>query len=110
MLRVAYATPATELDAPTVRRAVRGDADASRVLVELYQGRVFAMVSRMLAGRGRATIEDTAQDTFLQVFRQLARFDVAGRARLSTRTSRRWPRMRRTVGSSRPRSRRTTQR
>lgn len=76
--------PATELDEPTLRRAARGDAAAARALVELYQGRVFALVSRMLAGRGRATIEDAAQDTFLHVFRRLAGFDAGGAARLST--------------------------
>jgi len=84
MLSVAYRNPATELDEPTLRRAVAGDADAARRLVELYQTRVFALVSRMLAGRGRATIEDAAQDTFLDVFRQLARFSPAGPAKLST--------------------------
>jgi RNA polymerase sigma-70 factor (ECF subfamily) len=84
MLGVAYATPATELDERTLGRAVRGDADAARALVELYQTRVFALVSRMLSGRGRATIEDAAQDTFLDVFRRLGKFEPAGRAKLST--------------------------
>jgi RNA polymerase sigma-70 factor (ECF subfamily) len=76
--------PVAELDAVTLRRAVAGDADAARALVELYQARVFALVSRMLVGRGRATVEDAAQDTFLHVFRKLATFDAAGPARLST--------------------------
>jgi RNA polymerase sigma-70 factor (ECF subfamily) len=84
MLNVARTPPVTELDEHTLGRAVRGDADAARALVELYQARVFALVSRMLAGRGRATIEDIAQDTFLGVFRQLAKFDGDGSARLST--------------------------
>jgi len=88
MLRVAHqahSPPApTELDDATVRRAIAGDHDAGRELVEMYQGRVFAMVSRMLSGRGRATIEDVAQDTFLAVFRQLPRFETGGAARLST--------------------------
>ena len=73
-----------ELDAPTIARAVGGDREASRALVERYQRRVFALVSRMLAGRGRPTIEDAAQDTFLQVFSRLASFDPDGPARLST--------------------------
>ncbi|MGE3547821.1 MAG: sigma factor, partial [Kofleriaceae bacterium] len=76
--------PSSELDAVTLRRAVTGDDAACRALVELYQTRVFALVSRMLPGRGRATVEDAAQETFLQVFRQLARFDPKGSARLST--------------------------
>lgn len=84
MIGLAPTTSPTELDAPTLGRAVRGDAEASRALVELYQARVFALVSRMLAGRGRATVEDAAQDTFLHVFRQLGAFDPGGPARLST--------------------------
>ena len=84
MLSVAHQPPATELDDATLRRAMRGDADATRQMVELYQARVFALVSRMLSGRGRATIEDIAQDTFLAVFRQLAQFDTRGSAKLST--------------------------
>ena len=84
MLSVAAKPLPTELDDATLRRAVRGDADATRRMVELYQGRVFALVSRMLSGRGKATIEDIAQDTFLAVFRQLASFDVRGTAKLST--------------------------
>jgi RNA polymerase sigma-70 factor (ECF subfamily) len=76
--------PATELDEVTLRRAVRGESAAAKELVDLYQSRVFALVSRMLSGRGRATIEDIAQDTFLAVFRQLASFDVRGTAKLST--------------------------
>lgn len=84
MLSVALQVPATELDELTIRRAAQGDAAASRALIELYQARVFALVSRMLSGRGRATVEDIAQDTFLHVFRQLPRFEVAGAARLST--------------------------
>jgi RNA polymerase sigma-70 factor (ECF subfamily) len=84
MLSVALPEPPTELDDATLRRAIRGDADATRRMVELYQTRVFALVSRMLSGRGRATIEDIAQDTFLAVFRQLAQFDPRGSAKLST--------------------------
>lgn len=73
-----------EIDDRTLRRAAAGDRDAARTLVETYQQRVFALASRMLAGRGRATIEDAAQDTFLQVFRRLATFRSDGPARLST--------------------------
>lgn len=76
--------PAAELDAATLRGAVAGDDTATRALVEMYQDRVFALVSRMLVGRGRATFEDVAQDTFLHVFRKLATFASDGPARLST--------------------------
>lgn len=73
-----------EIDEHTLRLASAGDRDASRALVEVYQRRVFALVSRMLAGRGRATIEDVAQDTFLQVFRRIGSFAASGAAKLST--------------------------
>jgi RNA polymerase sigma-70 factor (ECF subfamily) len=73
-----------ELDERTLRLAIAGDRAASRALVETYQVRVFALASRMLAGRGRATVEDVAQDAFLQVFRRLAAFAPGGPARLST--------------------------
>lgn len=73
-----------EIDAGTLRLAAAGDPGAARTLVETYQRRVFALTSRMLAGRGRATIEDAAQDTFLEVFRRLAGFRPDGPARLST--------------------------
>jgi RNA polymerase sigma-70 factor (ECF subfamily) len=73
-----------EIDEHTLQLASAGDRDASRALVELYQRRVFALVSRMLAGRGRATIEDVAQDTFLQVFRRIGSFAASGAAKLST--------------------------
>jgi RNA polymerase sigma-70 factor, ECF subfamily len=84
MVSAAQSIAANELDERTLARAVRGDDDATRELVELYQERVFALTSRMLTGRGRATVEDVAQDTFLAVFRQLPGFDVRGPARLST--------------------------
>jgi DNA-directed RNA polymerase specialized sigma24 family protein len=70
-----------EIDDRTLRLAADGDRAASRALVEMYQVRVFALASRMLAGRGRATIEDVAQDAFLQVFRRLTA--VRDHARLS---------------------------
>ena len=89
MLSVLRATrgPATadEIDEITVRRAAHGDAPATRQLVERYQHRVFALVSRMLGTRAqRATVEDLAQETFLQVFRKLRDFEPTGAARLST--------------------------
>lgn len=84
MTLAARAMKSDELDDVTLAAARRGDRDASRTLVERYQVRVFALISRMLAGRGRATVEDVAQDTFLQVFKQLAGFDPRGSAKLST--------------------------
>jgi RNA polymerase sigma-70 factor (ECF subfamily) len=83
----AAATPETrdrgEIDDLTLARAQRGDQAAARALVERYQRRVFALLSRMLGGR-RALVEDLAQETFLRVFRALPGFQAAGPARLST--------------------------
>ncbi len=73
-----------ELDELTLRRAQRGDAAACRDLVLRYQGAVFALLGRMLGPGRAAEIEDLAQDTFLDVFRALARFSALGPARLST--------------------------
>ncbi len=75
---------ADELDELTLRRAQRGDDAAARVLIERYQTRVFALISRMLGPGRRAEVEDLAQDTFLQVFRALPGFAATGPARLST--------------------------
>jgi len=77
-------TEGGEIDDRTLRLASGGDRDACRALVEMYQVRVFALASRMLAGRGRATVEDIAQDAFLEVFRRLAAWKPGGPARLST--------------------------
>ncbi len=73
-----------ELDQLAVRRAATGDGRAARELVETYQHRVFALISRMLWRQGRATIEDIAQDTFLRVFQNLSKFELEGPAKLST--------------------------
>ncbi len=75
---------ADELDDVTLARVVRGDEAAARVMVDRYAPRVFALVGRMLPGRDHATLEDLAQDTFLQAFARLAAFDPHGPARLST--------------------------
>lgn len=75
---------ADELDELTLRRAQRGDDAAARALIERYQTRVFALISRMVGPGRRAEVEDLAQDTFLQVFRALPGFASTGPARLST--------------------------
>lgn len=73
-----------EIDDLTLARARRGEADACRALVERYQRPVFAVLSRMLAGRSDAAlVEDLAQETFLRVFRALPQFRPGG-ARPST--------------------------
>ncbi len=61
-----------------VRRAVEGDQDAFRQLVEAFQGRVFRVVVHVLrCDRTRA--EDCCQEVFLRVFRGLADFDGSDR-------------------------------
>ena len=85
MLRATRPVPdPDELDDPAVVRAAAGEQAAARALVETYGQRVFALVSRMLAGRDRAVIEDVAQDTFCDVFRKLRGWRPGGPARLST--------------------------
>lgn len=74
----------SELDAVTLARARRGDAEALRALIELYQDRVFALVWRMLIGRAHHLTQDLAQETFVRVLRGLAGFDPQGAAKLST--------------------------
>ncbi|MEW5850740.1 MAG: sigma-70 family RNA polymerase sigma factor [Myxococcota bacterium] len=73
-----------ELDDLTLARARRGDAGASRALVERYQRPVFALLHRMLPTASAALVEDLAQETFLKVFRALPEFRPDGPARLST--------------------------
>jgi RNA polymerase sigma-70 factor (ECF subfamily) len=74
-----------ELDELTLRHAQRGDSAAFRRLVHTYERAVFALLSRMLAPRGRRQrVEDLAQETFLRVFRALPAWSSSGPARLST--------------------------
>jgi RNA polymerase sigma-70 factor (ECF subfamily) len=74
-----------ELDDVTLLRAQQGHAAAFRVLVELHQDAVFALIWRILGSRAQAAVvEDLAQTTFLGVYRALPRFRREGSARLST--------------------------
>lgn len=73
-----------ELDEVTLRRAQQGDDDACRALVMRYQRPVLALLHRMLGRSRSATVEDVAQETFLDVFRALQKFSPLGAARLST--------------------------
>jgi RNA polymerase sigma-70 factor (ECF subfamily) len=72
-----------ELDDATLTRAQAGEPTAQRALVDRYQRRVFALVSRMLAGRP-ALVDDIAQEAFMKIFAGLSRFDRKPGARLST--------------------------
>jgi RNA polymerase sigma-70 factor (ECF subfamily) len=61
------------MDAAVVRRCLRGDADAIRLVVERFQADVFGLAMRLLAHRHDA--EDVTQEVFLRVFRSLRRWD-----------------------------------
>src|SRR5262249_20340610 len=62
-------------DAALVRRCLRGDAEAVRVLVERFQPEVLGLCIRML--RHRQDAEDVTQEVFLRVFRSLRRWDAS---------------------------------
>lgn len=68
-----------------LQQAAAGDPRAQRDLVDRHAPAVYAVLDRMLRPRGLAAqVDDVAQDTFVAVFAQLARFDVGGPAKLST--------------------------
>ena len=74
-----------ELDEVALRRARDREPAAFRQLVDLYEHRVFALLSRMLwQPRGRAVVEEVAQETFLRVYRARPGFSRDGSAKLST--------------------------
>jgi len=77
-------TDARELDDLTLARAQQGEATAFQALVEIYQDAVFALLWRFFGAGHREVVEDVAQESFLGVYRSLARFRPDGRARLST--------------------------
>ena len=71
-------TQAEDLD--LVRRAREGDEPAFAELVERHQGRVYNHALRMMGSTQDA--EEVLQDTFVQAYRNLAKFEE--RARFST--------------------------
>jgi RNA polymerase sigma-70 factor (ECF subfamily) len=60
-------------DSALVAALRQGDPDAPRLLVERYQGLVFALCLRML--RHRQDAEDVVQETFLRALRSVGGFD-----------------------------------
>lgn len=62
-------------DAELVRRARQGDLEAFRPLVERYEERIFWTAFQMVGNAESA--RDIAQEAFLRVFRNLARFDTS---------------------------------
>lgn len=67
--------PRDTTDADLVRRARQRDEDAFRQLVERYEARVF-WLARNLVGNAESA-RDVAQEAFVRVFRNLARFDTS---------------------------------
>jgi RNA polymerase sigma factor (sigma-70 family) len=67
---------AMTMDDPALVEAIRaGDPQATRLLVERYQGIVFGLCRRMLNHRHDA--EDVTQETFLRALRAIFGFDSA---------------------------------
>lgn len=69
-----------DVDAPLVTRAQAGDRLAFATLFQRHHGRVQAMCRRFLADASE--VEDAVQQTFLEAWRCLARFE--GRSRFTT--------------------------
>lgn len=82
----ARTTPASrrELDDVTLRRAQQGERGALDQLVERYYPMVHALVWRMACAHGDSHVADLVQDALIRVIQNVARFDPAGPARLST--------------------------
>lgn len=70
----------SEAEAAFVERLVAREENAFTELVQLYQGRVYALVFRMLGRREEA--KDVTQEVFVQVFKAIDSF--RGDAKLST--------------------------
>jgi RNA polymerase sigma-70 factor (ECF subfamily) len=73
-----------ELDDLTLRRAQQGERGALDQLVQRYHPMVHALVWRMACARGESHVADLVQDSLIRVIQNIARFDPAGPARLST--------------------------
>lgn len=61
-------------DGEIVRRAIAGEEDAFRVLIQRHQRPVYHLVWRMV--RSEEDAKDLTQEIFLKVFRILEQFDV----------------------------------
>src|SRR5262249_38125737 len=77
-------TGRAELDELTLRRAQQGERAALARLVERDHRTVHALVWRMACARGESHVADLVQDALIRVVSNIARFDPAGPARLST--------------------------
>ncbi|MBN1575582.1 MAG: sigma-70 family RNA polymerase sigma factor [Chitinispirillaceae bacterium] len=70
-----------ELDAITLKRAIKGDRHAFKKLYDLYAPFLWRVLFPM-AGRDMETAQDLVQDTFIRVYRSLHQF--RGESALST--------------------------
>ena len=61
-------------DNQLVRECLRGDVEEFKKIVEKYRGKAMAMALNILGNREDA--EDACQETFLQTYRHLDRFDI----------------------------------
>ncbi|WP_274653938.1 RNA polymerase sigma factor SigW [Paenibacillus humicola] len=61
------------VEARLAHLALKGDQGAFAEIVDMYQDKLFHMAYRMLYNRQEA--EDVVQDTFMRVYRNLARYD-----------------------------------
>lgn len=79
-------TPASraELDDLTLRRAQQGERAALDQLVERYHPAIHSLVWRMACAQGESHVADLVQDSLIRVLQNIARFDPAGPAKLST--------------------------
>lgn len=59
-----------------VKKALKGDDDSFRSIVEKYQGLVYAICFNIAGHRQEA--ENLAQETFIQVYRSLSRYENKG--------------------------------
>ena len=64
--------PDTDVDAPLVERAKRGDARAFEMLVVKYQRRIERLIGRMV--RDVDLVADIAQESFVRAYRALPQF------------------------------------
>ncbi len=62
----------TDVDAPLVERAQRGDVRAFEMLVVKYQRRVERLIGRMV--RDTDLVQDIAQESFIRAYRALPQF------------------------------------
>lgn len=63
----------SDIDSEQVEQALRGDAEAFRVLVERHSRRVFAVAYRITSNEADA--DEVVQDTFLKAYRRLDQFN-----------------------------------